>query len=113
MRGFQLVGWQKPPELREVSVPEPGPGEVLLKVGGAGACYSDLHLMEAPQGSASAMFPFTLGHENAGWVERLGVGAAGYAGGDPVLCLAFQRAYPTRQQFSKKALIRQSYDPDE
>lgn len=85
MKAFQLVGWQKPPELRDVSVPEPGPGEVLLKIGGAGACHSDLHLMEAPEGSASVTFPFTLGHENAGWVERLGPGAAGYAVGDPVL----------------------------
>ena len=85
MQAFQLVGWQKPPELREVAVPEPGPGEVLLKIGGAGACHSDLHLMEAPEGSAAITFPFTLGHENAGWVERLGPGASGYAVGDPVL----------------------------
>lgn len=33
MRAFQLVGWQQPPELREVPVPEPGPGQVLVKVG--------------------------------------------------------------------------------
>ena len=66
MQAFQLVGWQKPPELREISVPEPGPGEVLLKIGGAGACHSDLHLMEAPEGSVPVTFPFTLGHENAG-----------------------------------------------
>jgi propanol-preferring alcohol dehydrogenase len=56
MQAFQLVGWQKPPELREVAVPEPGPGEVLLKIGGAGACHSDLHLMEAPEGSAAITF---------------------------------------------------------
>jgi alcohol dehydrogenase, propanol-preferring len=36
MQAFQLVGWQKPPELCEVPVPEPGPGEVLLKIGGGG-----------------------------------------------------------------------------
>ncbi len=48
MQAFQLVGWRQPPELREVPVPEPGPGQVLVKVGGAGACHSDLHLMEAP-----------------------------------------------------------------
>ena len=46
----ELTAWQKPPELREVAVPEPGPGEVLIKVGGAGACHSDLHLMEWPEG---------------------------------------------------------------
>ena len=48
MRAFQFVQAQKPAELREVPVPEPGPGQVLVKVGGAGACHSDLHLMEAP-----------------------------------------------------------------
>jgi propanol-preferring alcohol dehydrogenase len=85
VKALQLVGWQKPLELRELPVPEPGPGEVLLKIGGAGACHSDLHLMEAPEGSVSVTFPFTLGHENAGWVEKLGPGAAGYAVGDPVL----------------------------
>lgn len=86
MKAFQLTAPQKPPELREIAVPEPGPGEVLLKVGGAGACHSDLHLMEAPANPATAhIYPFTLGHENAGWVEKLGPGATGYAVGDAVL----------------------------
>jgi len=66
-------------------VPEPGTGEVLLKVGGAGACHSDLHLLEAPAGSQSFDLPFTLGHENAGWVEKMGAGATGFAPGDPVI----------------------------
>jgi alcohol dehydrogenase, propanol-preferring len=34
MRAFQFVEWQEPPELREVPVPEPGPGQVLVKVAG-------------------------------------------------------------------------------
>jgi alcohol dehydrogenase, propanol-preferring len=66
-------------------VPEPGPGEVLVKVGGAGACHSDLHLMEAPAGTKDITLPFTLGHENAGWVETMGPGATGFAPGDPVI----------------------------
>jgi len=66
-------------------VPEPGPGEVLLKVGGAGACHSDLHLLESPAGSKSMTLPFTLGHENAGWVETMGPGATGFAPGEPVI----------------------------
>ena len=84
MRAFQFVQAQKPPELREVPVPEPGPGQVLVKVGGAGACHSDLHLMEAPAERLGRL-PFTLGHENAGWVEKLGPGATGFAPGDPVI----------------------------
>ena len=85
MKAYQLVEWQKPAQLRDVPVPEPGPGQVLLKIGGAGACHSDLHLMEAPAGARPLKLPFTLGHENAGWVEKLGPGAAGYSVGDPVL----------------------------
>jgi propanol-preferring alcohol dehydrogenase len=85
MQAFQMVEPQKPAELREVPVPEPGPGQVLIKVGGAGACHSDLHLMEAPPDGFPGRFPFTLGHENAGWVEKLGPGATGFAPGDPVI----------------------------
>ena len=85
MKAFQFVEWQKPAELREVPVPEPGPGQVLIKVGGAGACHSDLHILEAPAGTKAFKLPFTLGHENAGWVEKLGSGANGFAVGDPVI----------------------------
>jgi propanol-preferring alcohol dehydrogenase len=48
MQAFQLVEPHKPADLREVPMPEPGPGQVLVKVGGAGACHPDLHIMEAP-----------------------------------------------------------------
>jgi len=77
MKAYQLTAWQTPPRLREVEIPEPGPGEVLLKVAGAGACHSDLHLMEWPEGLMNFDLPFTLGHENAGWVEALGAGVEG------------------------------------
>jgi propanol-preferring alcohol dehydrogenase len=56
-----------------------------VKVGGAGACHSDLHAMEAPPGTFPGRLPFTIGHENAGWVEKLGPGATGFAPGDPVI----------------------------
>ena len=87
MRAFQLTEWRKPPELREVPVPEPGPGQVLVKVAGAGACHSDLHIMQAPPPAPGdgTRLPFTLGHENAGWVETLGPGVTGFAPGDPVI----------------------------
>jgi propanol-preferring alcohol dehydrogenase len=85
MQAFQFVAAQKPAELRDVPVPEPGPGEVLIKIGGAGACHSDLHILEAPAAPGPARDPFTLGHENAGWVEKMGPGATGFAKGDPVL----------------------------
>lgn len=88
MKAFQFVDFRKPGELRDVPVPEPGPGQVLVKVGGAGACHSDLHILEMEKpaaGAGSFKIPFTLGHENAGWVEKLGPGATGFAPGDPVI----------------------------
>jgi D-arabinose 1-dehydrogenase-like Zn-dependent alcohol dehydrogenase len=45
VRALQLIGWQKEPEFRDVAEPEPGPGEVVIRVAGAGACHSDRHLM--------------------------------------------------------------------
>ncbi len=84
-KAYQLVEWQQPPELREVEVREPGPGEVLLKVGGAGACHTDLTLMGLPPGFMPYTLPFTLGHEAAGWVEAVGAGVTGLERGEPVL----------------------------
>ena len=85
MEALQLTGWKQRPEIREVDQPEPGPGEVLVKVGGAGACHSDLHLMnEFEAGMMPFDPPFTLGHENAGWVEALGPGVTGIDVGQPV-----------------------------
>ena len=84
MKAFQLTAWESQPELREVAMPEPGPGQVLVKIGGAGACHSDLHLMEWPPGTLGFDVPFTLGHENAGWVEALGAGVEGVEVGEAV-----------------------------
>jgi propanol-preferring alcohol dehydrogenase len=85
MRALRLTAWQHGPELVEVADPEPGPGQVLVRVGGAGACHSDLHLMhDFPPGLIPFDPPFTLGHENAGWVESVGAGVAGLEPGQPV-----------------------------
>jgi len=88
MQAYRMLQWQQPPQLVEVPVPEPGPGQVLLKVGGAGACHSDLHVMEWPPGHAYFNPPFTLGHENAGWVAKRGSGVQGFKEGDAVVVYA-------------------------
>jgi alcohol dehydrogenase, propanol-preferring len=67
--------------LREVPVPEPGPGEVLIRVAAAGACHSDLHKIDNP---APKNVPITLGHEIAGRIETTGPGVTGFAGQEPV-----------------------------
>ena len=82
MRAYQLVGWQQPPEVRDVPVPEPGPGEVLISVDAAGACHSDLHFMEWPEGLLPWTLPFTLGHETAGRVAAVGAGVEAWRPGD-------------------------------
>lgn len=85
MRALQFTQWQQPPELRDVPDPDPGPGEVVVKIGGAGACHSDLHVMdEFEEGMMPFELPFTLGHENAGWVHALGAGVTGVEVGEPV-----------------------------
>lgn len=85
MRAYQLTQWQRPAEFRDVSVPEVGPDQVLIKIGGAGACHSDLHVFEWPEGQVPWRLPFTLGHENAGWVEQIGAGVCGLSPGDAVV----------------------------
>lgn len=85
MRALRLLDWKSDPVLADVAEPEPGPGEVVIQIGGAGACHSDLHLMhEFEPGLLPWQPPFTLGHENAGWVKRLGPGATGFEVGQPV-----------------------------
>jgi propanol-preferring alcohol dehydrogenase len=85
MQAIQLVEYQRPPELREVPVPEPGPRQVRVKVAGAGACHSDLHLIDTPANGTAWRLLFTLGHENAGWVDKLGPGAVGFSPGEGVI----------------------------
>jgi propanol-preferring alcohol dehydrogenase len=86
MRALQLIDWKHQPELREVPEPEPGPGAVVLRVAGAGACHSDLHLInDFEAGMLPFDLPFTLGHENSGWVDALGPGVQGIDIGQPVL----------------------------
>jgi alcohol dehydrogenase, propanol-preferring len=84
MRAYQLVEWQQAPVMRDVPVPDPGPGQVLLRVAAAGACHSDLHIMEFPAGALPWQPPFTLGHENAGSVAATGAGVTGLSEGDAV-----------------------------
>jgi alcohol dehydrogenase, propanol-preferring len=84
VKAYRLPAWETRPRMEDVDVPEPGPGQVLIKVGGAGACHSDLHLSEWPPGVVPFEPPFTIGHENAGWVEQVGPGVEGLELGEPV-----------------------------
>ncbi|MFC0542547.1 NAD(P)-dependent alcohol dehydrogenase [Kutzneria chonburiensis] len=85
MKALRLERWHSDPVLTEVPDPKPGPGQVVVRIGAAGACHSDLHLMrEFGPGQLPWGPPFTLGHENAGWVHELGPGVSGVEVGQPV-----------------------------
>lgn len=84
MRAFRLTQWHREAELLEVDEPTPGAGEVVIKIGAAGACGSDLHFMYEDGAPPPFPLPFTLGHENAGWVHSLGAGVSGWEVGQAV-----------------------------
>src|SRR4051794_36024835 len=83
MRAFRLLDWQRA-GFSDVPVPEPRPGEVLVRVGGVGLCHSDVLFLDSPRGLLPYDVPFTLGHEIAGWVEQVGDGVGDLAAGDAV-----------------------------
>jgi len=87
VRAVVFEQFQTFPSLTEVDRPVPGPGEVLLKVAGAGACHSDVAVYRefTADGPASIPPPFVLGHENSGWVEELGPGVSGFEKGSAQL----------------------------
>jgi NAD+-dependent secondary alcohol dehydrogenase Adh1 len=87
MKAVQLGKYGQPPEL--VEVPEPkitDPFEVIVKVGAAGVCRTDLHIIEGQwQEKSGVALPYTIGHENAGWVQEVGSAVKHVAVGDKVI----------------------------
>ncbi|MEW2455168.1 NAD(P)-dependent alcohol dehydrogenase [Streptomyces albus] len=84
MKALQYQHIGEAPVLTTVEDPEPGPGQVLLKVTAAGACHSDFAVMGMTRDQLRFPLPLTLGHEGVGTVEALGDGARGVAVGDSV-----------------------------
>ncbi|MFD3651942.1 NAD(P)-dependent alcohol dehydrogenase [Streptomyces sp. NPDC058620] len=72
------------PEVVTVPDPEPGPGQILLKVTAAGVCHSDIAVMSWTADELPFPLPLTLGHEGVGTIAALGEGAEGFSAGDPV-----------------------------
>ncbi|MBV9058268.1 MAG: NAD(P)-dependent alcohol dehydrogenase [Pseudonocardiales bacterium] len=87
MKAVRLHAYHKPPVVEDV--PEPtvsGPLDVIIKIGGAGVCRTDLHIIEGQWAQAMApQLPYTLGHENAGWVHEVGSAVTNVAVGDTVI----------------------------
>ena len=84
VQGVVARGKGEPAALTEVLVPEPGPGEALVRVQACGVCHTDLHYRE---GAINDDFPFLLGHEAAGIVEAVGPSVTGLEVGDYVVVL--------------------------
>ncbi|MER5886242.1 NAD(P)-dependent alcohol dehydrogenase [Streptomyces sp. NPDC001941] len=84
MKAVQYRAVGAAPEVVTVQRPEPGPGQVLLKVTAAGVCHSDIAVMGMPAEALSFPLPLTLGHEGAGTVAALGQGVTGLALGESV-----------------------------
>ena len=87
MKAVQLPKYETNPELVDVADPEiTSPLDVIVKIGGAGVCRTDLHIVEGQWAEKSGVeLPYTLGHENAGWVEAVGSAVTNVAVGDPVI----------------------------
>src|SRR4051812_49703882 len=82
VKGVVALAKGEPVEVRDVVVPDPGPGEVRVTVQACGVCHTDLHYRE---GAINDEFPFLLGHEAAGVVEQVGAGVDDLAPGDYVV----------------------------
>lgn len=87
MRAVRVVGYHRPLEMTELDVPEAtGPFDVIVKIGGAGVCRTDLHILEGQWEEKSGVtLPYTIGHENAGWVAAVGSAVTNVAEGDKVI----------------------------
>jgi len=86
MRAALLSEYHRPLELVERPAPEPvGSRDVVVRVGGAGVCATDLHAIDGLMEPAGLRPPVVLGHENAGWVHAIGDGVTTAAVGDAVL----------------------------
>ncbi len=87
MKAVRLHEYDKRPTVEEVPDPRiDGPLDVLVRIGGAGLCRTDLHVIEGQWAEKSGVrLPYTLGHENAGWVAEVGSAVSNVAPGDTVI----------------------------
>lgn len=87
MKAVQVVGYHQNLEIREVEEPKlQGPLDVIVRIGAAGVCRTDLHVLEGQWEEKSGVeLPYTIGHENAGWVHAIGDAVTNVGVGDKVI----------------------------
>src|SRR6266487_2031159 len=87
MKAVRLHHYHELPTVEEVAEPTvSGPFDVIVRIGGAGLCRTDLHIIEGQWADRSGVtLPYTIGHENAGWVQEIGSAVSNVAVGDTVI----------------------------
>ncbi|MGB8962804.1 MAG: NAD(P)-dependent alcohol dehydrogenase [Pseudonocardiaceae bacterium] len=87
MRAVRLHEYHQQPVVEQTAEPRiSGPFDVIVKIGGAGVCRTDLHIIEGQWAQAMApALPYTIGHENAGWVHEVGAAVTNVEVGDTVI----------------------------
>lgn len=87
MKAVRVHHYHELPKVEEVAEPKiTGPWDVIVRIGGAGLCRTDLHIIEGQWAEKSHVkLPYTIGHENAGWVEEVGSAVSNVAVGDTVI----------------------------
>jgi NAD+-dependent secondary alcohol dehydrogenase Adh1 len=87
MRAVRVIGYHKNLQLTEFAEPTvTGPLDVIVKVGGAGVCRTDIHILEGQwEAKTGVALPYTIGHENAGWVHAVGAAVTNVKVGDKVI----------------------------
>ena len=87
MKAVRVHEYHSDPKIDDI--PEPklqGPLDVIVKIGGAGVCRTDLHIVNGDWAeAANQQLPYVIGHENAGWVHEVGEGVTNVAIGDTVI----------------------------
>ena len=88
MKAVRVHAYGEPATLDDVAEPKVnGPLDVVIEVGGAGLCRTDLHILEGQWAAKSGVeLPYIIGHENAGWVREVGSSVTNVAPGDAVIC---------------------------
>ncbi|WP_431906096.1 NAD(P)-dependent alcohol dehydrogenase [Amycolatopsis thermoflava] len=87
MKAVRLHAYHQQPVIEDVPEPQAKePFDVVVKIGGAGVCRTDLHIIEEQWAEKSGVtLPYPIGHENAGWVHEIGPGVTNVAVGDTVI----------------------------
>jgi len=91
MKAARLHAYHEALKLDEVDEPKiTGPLDVIVKIGAAGLCRTDLHIQEGQWAEKSGVtLPYTPGHENAGWIHEIGAGVTNVEVGDTVIVHPF------------------------